>query len=73
VLNRGNPLMDPLVFLIVDNLRFHLRHRGHLLGLTGGIEAGCPGSRSAGTMPAILTGVLKATVRNLQAKTPAPG
>src|ERR1700683_1066349 len=31
------------------------------------------GSRSAGTRPGILTGVLEATVRDLQVKTPAPG
>jgi len=31
------------------------------------------GSRSAGTRPGILTGVLEATVRDPQVKTPAPG
>ena len=38
-----------------------------------GIEAGCPGVRSAGIRPGILTGVLEATVRDPQVKTPAPG
>ncbi len=41
--DRGDPLVHPLVFLVVDNLRFRLAHRGHLLCLTGGIEAGGPG------------------------------
>jgi len=36
-----------------------------------GITAGFPGVRSAGAWPGILTGVLKATVRDPQVKTPA--
>ena len=38
-----------------------------------GIAAAARGSRSAGTRPGILTGVLEATVRDPQVKTPAPG
>ncbi len=37
-----------------------------------GIEAGCPGSRSAGTRPGILTGALEAAKNDPQVKTPAP-
>ena len=37
------------------------------------IPAAARGSRSAGTRPGILTGVLEATMRDLQVKTPAPG
>src|SRR5262245_26298673 len=46
-------------------------HRGHLLGLASGIRRAARGSRSAGTRPGILTGVLEATVRDPQVKTPA--
>ena len=41
--NRRHPLMHPLVLLVIDNLRFRLAHRSHLLCLTCGITAGCPG------------------------------
>jgi len=68
--DRGNPVMDPLVFLIVNHLRS--AHRG-LLCLVHGIRRAVRGSRSAGTRPGILTGVLKATVRDPQVRTPAPG
>src|SRR5947207_261888 len=37
------------------------------------IPAAARGSRSAGTRPGILTGVLEATMRDLQVQTPAPG
>src|SRR5690348_14982030 len=36
-----------------------------------GMTASCPGVRSAGTRPGILTGVLEATVRDPQVRTPA--
>jgi hypothetical protein len=37
-------------------------------------RSGLPGgSRPAGTRPGILTGVLEATLRDPQVKTPAPG
>jgi hypothetical protein len=71
--DRSHPLIHPLVFLIVDNLRPRVARRGHLLCLTGGTEAGCRGSRPAGTRPGILTGVLKTTLRDPQVETPAPG
>ena len=61
--DRGDPVMDPLVFLVVDHLRS--AHRFLLAG-SDGIEAGCPGVRSAGIRPGILTGVLEATVRDPQ-------
>jgi hypothetical protein len=38
-----------------------------------GKERAARGSRSAGTRPGILTGVLEATLRDPQVKTPAPG
>ena len=68
--DRGDPLVDLLVLLVVDYLRS--AHRGHLLGLACGITASCPGVRSAGTRPGILTGVLEATLRDPQVTTPAP-
>jgi len=40
-IDRGDPLMDPLVLLVVDYLRS--AHRGHLLVLACGITASCPG------------------------------
>jgi len=36
-----------------------------------GMTASCPGVRSAGTRPGILTGVLEATVRDPQVKDPS--
>ena len=68
--DRGDLLVDPLVLLVIDYLRS--AHRGHLLGLACGITASCPGVRSAGTRPGILTGVLEATLRDPQVTTPAP-
>jgi hypothetical protein len=43
----------------------------HLLGLACGITASCRGSRSAGTRPGILTGVLEATICDPQVKDPS--
>src|SRR6266699_6370712 len=69
-IDRGDPLMDPLMLLIIDYLRS--AHRGHLLGLACGITASCPGVTVGGTRPGILTGVLKATMSDPQVTTPAP-
>ena len=47
--DRGHPLIDPLVLLVVDHLRSHLCHRSHLLCLSRWVnQRAARGPRSAG-------------------------
>jgi hypothetical protein len=67
--DRGHPLVDPLVLFVVDHLRFHLCHRSHLLCLSRWAEpAGCPGAPVGGNKPGILTGVLEAQCATLRSR-----